>query len=79
MWVTSRTDADFIDALEIANAPFADGSFVSDGPVLAEGAYLFRYVAYDERGAEVERDEPIEAVVDSEGELPLPRGRFGRD
>ena len=77
LWVTSRTDLLFDDALEIAAAPCSDGAYASEGPVLALGHYLMKYVAFDPRGAVVEEGQAIEVLSDQPGDVLLSRARFG--
>lgn len=79
--VASSTDLDFVDSYEIASADCAAGGVVSDGPVLAEGEYLVRYVALDEDDEVVDeivimdtgpnRDLPLLHVVDGPGTLRI--------
>jgi len=79
--VASATDLDFEDSYEIVRADCATGSVTSDGPVLAEGEYLVRYVALNEEDDVVDevvimdtgrnRDLPLLHVVDAPGTLNI--------
>jgi hypothetical protein len=74
--IASVTDPSFRNAWIVGDANCDEGSFVSDGAVLATGDYLLQYVALDARGAAAERGEPIAVYVDQAGTVDLPRQTF---
>jgi hypothetical protein len=74
--LTTRTDADFTSAIEVASAACASGRLASSGAVLAQGDYLMKYQARSEGGALVDESQATEAVVDQPGVLTVPTARF---
>jgi hypothetical protein len=74
--LTTNHDQDLTHLRELAIAPCEAGSFASDGPVLAYGDYLVRYVALDARDAVVDESDFFAAVVDQAGELKFDVVRF---
>jgi len=76
IWIASATDPDFLDPLVLSKSTCADGSFKSDGKVLARGEYFFRYVALDDRGAIAELGDALFASVGESGDLALPRQKW---
>jgi hypothetical protein len=77
LFVTSDYDLDLAHEVQLGElAPCTQGSIVSDGPALAFGRYLVRYVAFDARSAVVDESDYIVAEVDRAGELAFDRVRF---
>jgi hypothetical protein len=74
--VTTRTDPDFLQAIELDRAPCGSGQLTTAGAVLAEGHYFLQYRALTSSGALVDDSDVIEAIVDRPGELALDPVRF---